>query len=168
MNANAITKDMGKALDRLTGVGRNLWLAGVGAVAEVSEAGRDTFDRLVERGKPIEEKQKQMVQKVTGRATQTVREAGKLVQDTVEYESRGVLKRLNVMTREDVKVLSSRLNSLSKKVDEVVTRRQAATAGVIEIVSPEGETAAIVVPKTPTAASRAKKVSGPRTKKATR
>jgi poly(hydroxyalkanoate) granule-associated protein len=168
MNANAITKDMGKALDRLTGVGRNLWLAGVGAVAEVSEAGRDTFDRLVERGKPIEEKQKQMVQKVTGRATQAVREAGKLVQDTVEYESRGVLKRLNVMTREDVKVLSSRLNSLSKKVDEVVTRRQAATAGVIEIVSPEGETAAIVVPKTPTAAARAKKVSGPRTKKATR
>ncbi len=167
MNANAITKDMGKALDRLTGVGRSLWLAGVGAVAEVKEAGMETFDRLVERGKPIEEKQKQMVQKVTGRATQTVREAGKLVQDTVEYESRGVLKRLNVMTRDDIKVLSSRLNSLSKKVDEVVARRQAAT-GVIEIVSPEGKAAAIVVPETPTAAAHAKKVSGPRTKKATR
>ena len=158
MNANAITKDMGKALDRLTGVGRNLWLAGVGAVAEVSEAGRETFDRLVERGKPIEEKQKQMVQKVTGRATQTVREAGKLVQDTVEYESRGMLKRLNVMTREDVKVLSSRLNSLSKKVDEVVARRQAAGEAI----------EAIVVPETPTAATPAKKASGPRTKKATR
>ena len=171
MNANAITKDMGKALDRLTGVGRNLWLAGVGAVAEVTEAGRDTFDRLVERGKPIEEKQKQMVQKVTDRATQTVREAGRLVQDTVEYESRGMLKRLNVMTREDVKVLSSRLNSLSKKVDEVVARRHAATAGVIEIVTPEGEAAAIVVPETPTAAARAKKASAPRAtraKKATR
>lgn len=165
MNANAITKDMGKALDRLTGVGRNLWLAGVGAVAEVTEAGRDTFDRLVERGRPIEEKQKQMVQKVTGRATQTVREAGKLVQDTVEYESRGMLKRLNVMTREDVKVLSSRLNSLSKKVDEVVARRKA-TAGVIEIVSPEGETAAVVVPETPTAAARAKKATAPRATRA--
>ena len=147
--------NMGKALDRLTGVGRSLWLAGVGAVAEVSEAGRETFDRLVERGKPIEEKRQQMVQQVTDRATRTVREAGKLVQDTVEYESRGMLKRLNVMTREDVKVLSSRLNSLSKKVDEVVARRQA--AGVIEIV-----------PETPSAAAPAKKASGPRTKKATR
>lgn len=146
--------NIGSAVDRLTGVGRSLWLAGVGAVAEVKEAGMETFDRLVERGKPVEEKQKQMVQKVTGRATQTVREAGKLVQDTVEYESRGVLKRLNVMTREDVKVLSSRLNSLSRKVDEVVARRQAAPS--------------IVVPETPTAATRAKKVSGPRTKKATR
>ena len=167
MNANAITKDMGKAFDRLTGVGRSLWLAGVGAVAEVSEAGRETFDRLVERGRPLEEKQRQMVQKVTDRATQTVREAGKLVQDTVEYESRGMLKRLNVMTRDDVKVLSSRLNSLSKKVDEVVARRQA-TADVIEIVTPAGEAAAIVVPETPTAAARARKASAPRTKKATR
>jgi poly(hydroxyalkanoate) granule-associated protein len=160
--------NIGSTVDRLAGVGRSLWLAGVGAVAEVSEAGKETFDRLVERGKPIEAKQKEIVQKVTGRATQTVREAGKLVQDTVEYESRGVLKRLNVMTREDVKVLSSRLNSLSRKVDEVVTRRQAAAAGVIEIVTPEGEAAAVVVPETPTAAAHARKVSGPRTKKATR
>jgi len=159
--------NIGGALDKVFATGRNLWLAGVGAVAEVTEAGMETFDRLVERGRPVEEKQKQMIQKVTGRATQTVREAGKLVQDTVEYESRGMLKRLNVMTREDVKVLSSRLNSLSRKVDEVVTRRQAATAGVIEIVSPEGEAAAIVVPETPTAATRARKAA-PRTKKATR
>ncbi|HEY2290330.1 MAG TPA: phasin family protein [Thermoanaerobaculia bacterium] len=145
--------DMGKTVERLTGVGRSLWLAGMGAVAEVSEAGRETFDRLVERGRPIEEKGKQMIETATGRATQTVREAGKLVQDTVEYESRGMLKRLNVMTREDVKVLSSRINSLSKKVDEVVARRQAATA---------------IVPETPTAAASAKKASAPRTKKATR
>jgi poly(hydroxyalkanoate) granule-associated protein len=144
---------MGKTVERLTGVGRSLWLAGMGAVAEVSEAGRETFDRLVERGRPIEEKGKQMIETATGRATQTVREAGKLVQDTVEYESRGMLKRLNVMTREDVKVLSSRINSLSKKVDEVVARRQAATA---------------IVPETPTAAASAKKASAPRTKKATR
>ncbi|HEY3568930.1 MAG TPA: phasin family protein [Thermoanaerobaculia bacterium] len=158
--------NIGGAVGRLTGVGRNLWLAGVGAVAEVTEAGRDTFDRLVERGKPVEEKQRQMVQKVTGRATQTVREAGKLVQDTVEHESRGVLKRLNVMTRDDVKVLSSRLNSLSKKVDEVVARRQAATAGVIEIVTPEGEAAAIVIPETPAAAARARKTAAPRATRA--
>lgn len=160
--------NMGSTVERLSGVGRSLWLAGVGAVAEVREAGRETFDRLVERGRPVEAKGKQAIETVTGRATQTVREAGKLVQDTVEYESRGMLKRLNVMTREDVKVLSSRINSLSKKVDEVVSRRQAATAGVIEIVSPEGKAAAVVVPETPVAAARAKKASAPRIKKATR
>jgi poly(hydroxyalkanoate) granule-associated protein len=159
---------IGSAVDRLTGVGRSLWLAGVGVVAEVSEAGMETFDRLVERGRPVEAKGRQVIETVADRATRTVREAGKLVQDTVEYESRGVLKRLNVMTREDVKVLSSRLNSLSRKVDEAVARRQAAAVGVIEIVTPEGEAAAVVVPATPTAAARARKASAPRTKKATR
>ena len=37
----------------------------------------------------------------------------------MEFESRGLLKRLNVMTHEDVKVLSARIQTLSKKVDEV-------------------------------------------------
>jgi len=167
MNLIPTGMNIGSAVDRLAGVGRNLWLAGVGAMAEVSEAGMETFDRLVERGRPVEEKQKQRVQAVTERATKTVREAGQLVQDTVEYESRGMLKRLNVMTREDVKVLSSRINSLSRKVDEVVARRHAAV-DVIEIVSPEGEAASIVVLETPTAATRAKKATGTRVKKATR
>ena len=160
--------NIGSAVDRLAGVGRSLWLAGVGAVAEVSEAGVETFDRLVERGRPVEEKQRQRVRQVADRATRTVREAGKLVQDTVEHESRGVLKRLNVMTREDVKTLSSRLTALSQKVAAAVARRQAAPVGVIEIVSPEGEAAAVVIPETPTAATHAKTVSGPRIKKAAR
>jgi len=159
--------NIGSAVDRLTGVGRSLWLAGVGAVAEVSEAGRDTFDRLVERGRPVEEKQKQRVQQVTGRATRTVREAGKLVQDTVEYESRSVLKRLNVMTRDDVKILSARIQTLSKKVDEAVARRHAATVEPVEILTPEGEAAAIVIPVTTTAA-KAKTAKPRATKKATR
>ncbi len=92
----------------------------------------------------------------------------------MEFESRGVLKRLNVMTREDVKILSARIATLSKKVDEVVERRQAATMGVIEIVSPEGETAAIVIPEiltapeTAIAAASAKKASRPRQRKTTK
>ena len=48
-----------------------------------------------------------------------------LVQDTVEFESREMLKRLNVMTREDVKILSARLETLSRKLDEYAERRQA-------------------------------------------
>jgi poly(hydroxyalkanoate) granule-associated protein len=122
--------------DKLLAAGRSLWLAGLGAVAEVEEGSRELFGRLVERGKPLEEKQKKAAEAVADRAQRTARELGKLVQDTVVYESRGVLKRLNVMTREDVKVLSSRLNTLSKKIDEYATRR--------EVVSP----AAIAIPET--------------------
>jgi len=168
MNQLAPVLDISKPIDRLFTAGRNLFLAGVGAVAEVSEGGMEMFDRLVERGKPFEEKQKQRVEAVVERANQAVRGANQLLQDTVEFESRGVLKRLNVMTREDVKILSARIATLSKKVDEVVERRQAATMDVIEIVSPEGEAAAIVIPETAIAAAGAKKASRPRQRKTTK
>jgi poly(hydroxyalkanoate) granule-associated protein len=160
-----------KTFDWMRAAGRSLWLAGVGAVAEVSEGSGEVFDRLVERGKPLAERQKKMVEAVTERATKTAREAGKLVQDTVEYESRGVLKRLNVLTREDVKVLNARIGSLSQKIDEVVARRQAAAAPAkrIEIVSPQGEPAAIVIPVTSTSTATARpEAARPRQKKATR
>jgi len=168
MNQLATVLDISKPIDRLFTAGRNLFLAGVGAVAEVSEGGMEMFDRLVERGKPFEDKQKQRVEAVVERANQTVRGANQLLQDTVEFESRGVLKRLNVMTREDVKILSARIATLSKKVDEVVERRQAATMDVIEIVSPEGEALAILTPETATAAASAKKASKPRQRKTTK
>jgi poly(hydroxyalkanoate) granule-associated protein len=122
---------------KLLAAGRSLLLAGVGAVAEVREEGRELFDRLVERGRPLQERQKKAAEAVTDRAQRTARELGKLVQDTVAYESRGMLKRLNVMTREDVKILSARLETLSQKLDEYAARRQAAGADV----KPETKTA---------------------------
>jgi poly(hydroxyalkanoate) granule-associated protein len=144
--------DSSKPLDRLVATGRSLLLAGVGAVAEARDGGVEVFDRLVERGRPFEAKQKQRAEAVVARAGKAVRGAGQLAQDTVEFESRRLLKRLNVMAHEDVKVLSSRISTLSKKVDEVVARRQASTASVA------------AHPETPIAAD-AVKTAGPRQRK---
>ena len=126
-----------EALSKLLAAGRSLWLAGLGAAAEVEEEGRELFDRLVERGRPLEGRRKKAAEAVAERAQRRARELGKLVQDTVAYESRGLLKRLNVMTREDVKILSARLETLSKKLDEYAVRREAAGADV----KPETKTA---------------------------
>lgn len=144
--------DRNGGFGKVVAAGRTLWLAGLGAMAEVEEEGRGLFDRLVERGRPVEERRRKARESVADRATQTARDFGKLVQDTVEYESRGMLKRLNVMTRDDVKVLSARLATLSKKIDEYVVRRQAAATPTLEtetteIVSPRA-------PKPPKAAAR--------------
>lgn len=149
------------AATRLLSAGRNLWLAGLGAVAEVEEGTLSLFDRLVEKGRPIEARQKKAAEAVAEKAKGTASGFGQLLQDTVEYESREMLKRLNVMTREDVKLLSARLKTLSKKIDEYAERRQAAA---IEIVSPEGEAAAIVIPKTiPAAKAKAARPHHPKT-----
>jgi poly(hydroxyalkanoate) granule-associated protein len=106
-------------LEKLKSAGRNLWLASLGAVAEVEESGRDLFTHLVERGRPFEEKQRLALEKAGDKTQETVRELGTLVQDTMEFETKGVLKKLGLLTRDDVKILSARLDTLSKKLDEL-------------------------------------------------
>ena len=143
--------------NKLFAAGRNLWLAGLGAVAEVEEGTLSLFDRLIEKGRPVEARQKKAAEAVAEKAKGTAVGLTQLVQDTVEYESREMLKRLNVMTREDVKILSARLETLSKKIDEYAARREAAASVTAELI-PNSKT----VTGTPKAAAR------PRQRKTTR
>lgn len=115
-----------KARRELLDAGRNLWWAGLGAVAGVEEGSRSWFDRMVERGRPIEERQRHAFDEIGGRTATTVREMGQLFQDTVDYETRNVLKRLGVMTREDVTVLAARIDTLAKRIDELAALRETA------------------------------------------
>jgi poly(hydroxyalkanoate) granule-associated protein len=115
----------------LFNAGRNLLLAGIGAVAEADKASQRLFDRLVERGRPLDERQRKAAEAFTDRANGAMREAGKLFQDTVEYEARQVLKKVGVLTRDDLKVLSARLDILARQIDEYAAAREAATRIII-------------------------------------
>jgi len=157
-------------LGKLFAAGRTLWLAGLGAVAGVEEGTRDLFGRLVERGQPVEDRQKKAVEAVVDRANRTAQGLSQLVQDTVEYESREMLKRFNVMTREDVKLLSARLETLSKKLDEYASRKEALTAPAPLIITPDSLSAAAVMAASKPKAARARKTPTTKTttKKSTR
>ncbi|HEV7668747.1 MAG TPA: phasin family protein [Thermoanaerobaculia bacterium] len=103
----------------LAATGRTAWLAGLGLVAEADEQGRSLFDRLVERGRPLAEKQKQTFSVASDKVERTARELGKLVNDTVEYEVRGALGRFGLATRDDLKALDKRLENLSRELDDL-------------------------------------------------
>lgn len=119
----------------LLNAGRNLWLASLGAIVEVEEGSVKLFDRLVERGRPLDERQRKTVEAFADRAHGALRETGKLFQDTVEYESRQVLKKMGVLTRDDLKVLSARLDILARQIDEYAASREIAQAPII--ITPE-------------------------------
>ena len=121
----------------LLNAGRNLLLAGIGAVAEVEEGSAKLFDRLVERGRPLDERQRKTVEAFADRANGTLREAGKLFQDTVEYESRQVLKKMGVLTRDDLKVLRARLDILARQIDEYAASRSIGEGAEKIIITPE-------------------------------
>lgn len=84
------------------------------------------FDRMVERGRPIEDRQRRTLEEIGGRTGCTVLEMKKLFEDTVEYESRNLLKRLGVMTRDDVTTLAARIDTLAVRIDELVASYQIA------------------------------------------
>lgn len=78
------------------------------------------FDQMVERGRPVEARRRQALAEIGERTGSTVREMKKLAEDTVEYESKALLERLGLMTRDDVKLLAARIDTLAVKVDELV------------------------------------------------
>jgi hypothetical protein len=86
------------------------------------------FEELVERGRPVEARQRQALAELGQRTGSTVREMKKLFEDTVEYESKSLLKRLGMMTRDDVELLAARIDTLAVKVDELVASHRIAEA----------------------------------------
>lgn len=136
MNETQTQETFDRARQELREAGRTLWLAGLGAVAELGEGSRDwhqVFDRLVERGRPVDERQRKALEKIEERTGSTVREMKTLFEDTVQYESKSLLQRLGLMTRDDVKVLAARIDALAVKVDELVASYEIAAAGPAEM-----------------------------------
>ncbi len=139
--------------EELANAGRSLWLAGLGAIAEADEVGKKLFDRLVERGRPLDERQRKAAEAFTDRANGAMREAGKLVQDTVEYEGRQVLRKMGVLTREDLRTLSARLDILARQIDEYAAARAVAQTELANIESPSIEAPNSEIPTTDSAAA---------------
>jgi polyhydroxyalkanoate synthesis regulator phasin len=123
-------------VQELLNAGRTLWLASLGAIIEADDASQKLVDRLVERGRPLDERQRKTVEAFTDSANGAMREAGKLFQDTVEYEGKQVLKKMGVLTRDDLRTLGARLDILSRQIDEY------AAAKAVEpiIITPDFET----------------------------
>jgi hypothetical protein len=85
-------------------------------------SGLGLFDRLVEQGRPVEERRRKAMTALSERTSETFKELGKLLQDTVEYESKSIMKRLGLATRDEVKTLGQCVNTLADSIEEMVAR----------------------------------------------
>lgn len=135
MNEAQTQESFDQARHELRDAGRTIWLAGLGVAAEIGQGGGRLdhwFDRLVERGRPVDERQRKALGEIEERTGSTVREMKKLVEDTVQYESKSLLKRLGLTTRDDVSVLAARIDTLAAKVDELVASYEIAAAPPVE------------------------------------
>jgi len=116
-------EDMQKELaDR----GRDVWLAGLGALATVEEEGSKLFARLVERGKEYENLSAKQVKELTERVSEqqkkAIEQAGETTtaaQSAVANTMDKALERFGVPTRSEVTDLSEKVDLLSKQIDKL-------------------------------------------------
>ena len=147
------TLQLGKNLGQMA---RQIWLAGLGAMAATGEEGAQLFRTLVERGKEVEpnlsegwskvrdewtEKMQRMGQQVRTRAEEAMPDREKLMRQAME--------RMDLPTRQDLHELSHRVDVLSRKVEKL-----AGTAAHHE------ETAKPAATKAPASRTRRRPVKG--------
>lgn len=141
--------DLQRLLDFPAGVAENareVWMAGIGALSTVEEAGQAIFDELVRKGEQWERESRQRLlgakeqaESAAGRARTAAQELGRKpgqlaaeaevqVQRIVEESVEGVLHRIGVPTHDEVRDLIHRVESLTGKVDALTARLQLAEA----------------------------------------
>ena len=107
--------------DDVMNVGRNVWLAGLGAYSWVGEETRKTFDDLVHRGEKFEKDEKNVVTRTIDGATTKAKDFGTKVEDTVHDTVTTVLHRAGVPSRDEIRTLIERVEELNKKVEKLQT-----------------------------------------------
>jgi len=125
--------------DELSKRGRDVWLAGLGALATVEEEGNKLFKRLVERGEQFEEERRQELQAAGEKAREQrdealaqIEEASEETQSLLMDTVNTALERFGVPTRNEVDRLSKKVETLSEQVDtlsKTLSKRKAKANG---------------------------------------
>jgi len=102
-----------------------VWLAGLGAVAMAEQEGGKFFTGLVEKGKTLETKSKDQVEKAKGTVAgmKTVAESywetfGRTIDDQVT----AVIHRIGVPTKDEIETLTKKVEQLTVAVDKLRTK----------------------------------------------
>jgi len=119
---------------------REIWMAGIGALSTVEEAGAEWFVGLVKKGEDWEQQSRKALTSATkqaGAAAEGAKQAAgdfakkplqwtaaaeEEVQRIVEQSVEGVLHRMNVPTHDEVQDLIKRVQTLTGKVDALSAR----------------------------------------------
>jgi len=117
--------------EEITRRGRDVWLAGLGALATVEEEGTKAFHNLVERGKGFESEGRKQIEAAISKASKQgddaiseVENAGEGAREYVSNTVDRALDRFGVATRKEVDKLSDQVGELSEKVDALTKSLQ--------------------------------------------
>lgn len=112
--------------NELTERGREVWLAGLGALATVEEEGTKLFNRLIDRGQKFEEERRTELEEATEKARKQrdealaqIEEAGEETQSVLSESVNSALEQFGVPTRTEVDDLAEKVEHLSQQVEKL-------------------------------------------------
>lgn len=124
-------KDMEK---NVTETARQIWLAGLGALATAKDEGVKVYDSLIEKGTEFEKKGKKeiesIVDSVKTMAKETENNVTLKVTETLDDTVKRVLERFDIPSRDEVKTLIKKVETLAKKVEDLTKKAPADKAAV--------------------------------------
>lgn len=103
-------------------LGRDVWLAGLGAVGTLDERRREVFNDLVDRGEKMDGKLDLELLKPVNGVADRVKGFGDQVERRVEDGMASALHRLGMPARNDVEMLIERVERLTAKVEGLAAR----------------------------------------------
>lgn len=105
---------------------KEIWLAGLGALAAVEDEGNKLFKSLVSRGSEYEKKRKEQIEEmwedVSGRFQEVEDELGDKydkAEEKIEKNFKSVISGLGIPTRKEVKDLSNKVDALIEKLEKM-------------------------------------------------
>jgi poly(hydroxyalkanoate) granule-associated protein len=142
--ADRVVKLPKEIADEVTTRGRDVWLAGLGALATVEQEGTALYDSLLKQGETLVQRGEKLEQRGKVRIgalkddVDSRREAVVEKVETSVYDPMvEALQKLGVPTRAEVQKLSAQVESLAERVTLLISRLERAQATVYSVVARE-------------------------------
>lgn len=106
----------------MMGRGHDVWLAGLGAFAAVEEEGTSMFDRLVDRGRTVENSGRERIGDMRDEVQSRGRDVTQQLEDQVYTPLMRALRSFGVPTRREIRELAGKVDALTSQVEVLLTR----------------------------------------------
>jgi poly(hydroxyalkanoate) granule-associated protein len=106
----------------IVGRGHDVWLAGLGAFAAAEEEGVALFDRLVDRGRTVEDSGREKIGEVRDQVEARSQKVTTQLEEQVYEPMLGALRSFGVPTRREVRELSGKVDALTRQVEALLAR----------------------------------------------
>lgn len=102
---------------------KDIWLAGLGALAAVEEEGGKLFRSLVEKGSKYEDKRKEQLDELWKDLSDRYEKAGSKVgkkfenvEERIEINLKSIISGMGIPTQKEMEELSNKIDALNEKI----------------------------------------------------